>query len=191
MAFKMKGHTLPGIKQLKSNNLDDGRSGSAAFQQSDPFAGSSNKEKNNDKYSWENHMDQLMKKQADKYSWKNLVPDKFTPVKPGSKKSSSDFPFKQVESTISNRDAKKINTENISAVQESEDGTKFVVEVDENEYFDPTAKNNIGGMDNVWDSNYNDTNNRRDTIVVDDRFPVGDLIDETIWEEGKFKPRKK
>ena len=40
MAFKMKGHTLPGIKQLKSNDLDDGRSGSAAFQQSDPFAGS-------------------------------------------------------------------------------------------------------------------------------------------------------
>ena len=39
MAFKMKGHTLPGIKQLKSNDLDDGRSGSAAFQQSDPFAG--------------------------------------------------------------------------------------------------------------------------------------------------------
>lgn len=35
MAFKMKGHTLPGIKQLKSNDLDDGRSGSAAFQQSD------------------------------------------------------------------------------------------------------------------------------------------------------------
>ena len=33
MAFKMKGHTLPGIKQLKSNDLDDGRSGSAAFQQ--------------------------------------------------------------------------------------------------------------------------------------------------------------
>lgn len=47
MAFKMKGHTLPGVKQLKSNDLDDGRSGSAAFQQSDPFAGSdSNKEKN-------------------------------------------------------------------------------------------------------------------------------------------------
>ena len=35
MAFKMKGHTLPGIKQRKSNDLDDGRSGSAAFQQSD------------------------------------------------------------------------------------------------------------------------------------------------------------
>ena len=41
MAFKMKGHTLPGIKQLKSNDNEDGRSGSAAFQQSDPFAGSS------------------------------------------------------------------------------------------------------------------------------------------------------
>ena len=35
MAFKMKGHTLPGIKQKSEGNTDlkDGRSGSAAFQQ--------------------------------------------------------------------------------------------------------------------------------------------------------------
>lgn len=101
------------------------------------------------------------------------------------------FPFKQVKSTISNRHAKGINVENISAVQRSKDGTKFVVEIDENEYFDPSAENSIGGMDNVWDSNYNDINNQRDTIVVDDSFKVGELIDETIWEQGKFKPRKK
>ena len=32
MAFKMKGHTLPGIKQRNSDNLADGRSPSSAFQ---------------------------------------------------------------------------------------------------------------------------------------------------------------
>lgn len=30
--FKMKGHTLPGIKQMKSNKTSDGRAGSSAFQ---------------------------------------------------------------------------------------------------------------------------------------------------------------
>ena len=43
MTFKMKGHTLPGIKQLKSNDNEDGRSGSAAFQQSNPLFGHSSK----------------------------------------------------------------------------------------------------------------------------------------------------
>jgi len=33
--FKMKGHTLPGIKQRPNQNLTDGRSASSAFQQSD------------------------------------------------------------------------------------------------------------------------------------------------------------
>jgi hypothetical protein len=39
MAFKMKGHTLPGIKQKSEGNTDlkDGRSGSAAFQQKSPL----------------------------------------------------------------------------------------------------------------------------------------------------------
>ena len=32
MAFKMKGHTLPGIKQRKSPKPSDGRAGSSAFQ---------------------------------------------------------------------------------------------------------------------------------------------------------------
>ena len=38
MAFKMKGHTVPGIKQKSEGNTDlkDGRSGSAAFQQKSP-----------------------------------------------------------------------------------------------------------------------------------------------------------
>ena len=30
--YKMKGHTLPGIKQVKSNKTKDGRAGSSAFQ---------------------------------------------------------------------------------------------------------------------------------------------------------------
>jgi len=39
MAFKMKGHTLPGIKQkTKSDKATDGRAKSSAFQ-SDKYAG--------------------------------------------------------------------------------------------------------------------------------------------------------
>ena len=92
-------------------------------------------------------------------------------------------PFKQ-ESTISNKKAKGINVENISAVQ-NKNGKNFVVEVDENEYYDPSAKNNIGGLDGKWDSNYNDTNNKRDTMLVNKSYNVGDLIDETEWETGQ------
>ena len=91
---------------------------------------------------------------------------------------------KKVKSTISDDEAKGINIENISAVQEK-GGKKFVVEVDDNEYYDPNAKDNIGGMDDKWDSNYNDTNNKRDTVVVNPSYNVGDLIDETEWEEGE------
>ena len=101
---------------------------------------------------------------------------------------------KKVKSTISDKKAKGINIENISAVQEKGD-KKFVVEVDQNEYYDPNAKNSIGGMDGKWDSNYNDTNNKRDTVVVNPSYNVGDLIDETEWEEGeatsKTKKKKK
>lgn len=35
MAFKMKGHTLPGINQRGYKNMKDGRSTSAPFQQKD------------------------------------------------------------------------------------------------------------------------------------------------------------
>ena len=91
---------------------------------------------------------------------------------------------KKVKSTISNKNAKGINVEIISAVQEK-DGKKFVVEVDENEYYDPNAKDGIGGKDNFWDSNYNDTNNRRDTVLVNNKYKIGELIDETEWETGK------
>tara|TARA_Y100001973_G_C5170198_1_gene318579 strand:+ start:1372 stop:1566 length:195 start_codon:yes stop_codon:yes gene_type:complete len=34
--FKMKGHTLPGIKQRKDNKMEDGRPGSSAFQYKKP-----------------------------------------------------------------------------------------------------------------------------------------------------------
>ena len=34
MAFKMKGHTLPGINKKGNGNKKDGRSKSSAFQQS-------------------------------------------------------------------------------------------------------------------------------------------------------------
>ena len=88
---------------------------------------------------------------------------------------------KEVKSTISDKHASKINIENISAVQKK-NGKSFVVEVDDKEYYDPSAKNSIGGMDDKWDSNYNDTNNRRDTIVVSNNYPKGHLIDETQWE---------
>ena len=95
-----------------------------------------------------------------------------------------------VKSTISNKEAKGINVENISAVQ-NKNGKNFVVEVDKKEYYDPSAKNNIGGLDNKWDSNYNDTNNRRDTMLVNDSYRVGDLVDETDWETGKATKKKK
>ena len=35
MAFKLKGHSLPGIKQFNSTTKKDGRAASAAFQQKD------------------------------------------------------------------------------------------------------------------------------------------------------------
>ena len=93
------------------------------------------------------------------------------------------------KSTISNEEAKGKNIENISAVQ-NKGGGNFVVEVDDSEYYDPNAKDNIGGQDGKWEGNYNDTNNKRDTIRVSDKYKVGDLIDETEWEEGEaFKKR--
>ena len=97
---------------------------------------------------------------------------------------------KKVNSTISDEKAKGINTENISSVQEK-DCKKFVVEVDKNEYYDPNEKDGIGGMDDKWDSNYNDTNNKRDTVVVKQDYKVGDLIDETEWEEGEATSKTK
>ena len=96
-------------------------------------------------------------------------------------------PFKQ-DSTISNEEAKGINIENVSSVQEK-DGKKFVVEIGDNEYYDPGAKNGIGGFDGSWQSNYNDTNNKRDTIRVNDHYPKGHLVDETEWEEGLAQKR--
>ena len=115
-------------------------------------------------------------------------------------------PFTQ-KSTISNEEAKGINIENISAVQ-NKGGKNFVVEVCDDEWYDPTSKQGdyiatstdpnafsndgkAGPVDRQWKGNYNDTNNRRDTIVVKSSYKPGDLIDETDWEEGKAFEKKK
>ena len=46
MAFKMKGHTLPGINQrLETQNLPDGRAKSSAFQQDEEKKDFSNESK--------------------------------------------------------------------------------------------------------------------------------------------------
>ena len=100
-------------------------------------------------------------------------------------------PFKQ-KSTISDEEAKGINIENISAVQ-NKGGKNFVVEVGDNEWYDPSEKDFIGSDSGSreWKGNYNDVNNKRDTIVVKPSYKKGDLIDETDWEEGKAFANKK
>jgi len=92
-------------------------------------------------------------------------------------------PFKQ-RNTIDKEQAQNINVENISAVQ-NKGGKNFVVEVGDNEYYDPSEKDYIGGGDGTWKGNYNDFNNKRDTMVVKGSYKPGDLIDESDWEEGK------
>jgi hypothetical protein len=93
---------------------------------------------------------------------------------------------KEVKDTISKEEAKGINIENISAVQ-NKGGKNFVVEVGDNEWYDPSEKDFIGSDNGSreWKGNYNDVNNKRDTIVVNSSYKPGDLIDETDWEEGK------
>ena len=105
-------------------------------------------------------------------------------------KNGDDDKKKKIKSTISDKEAKGINIENISAVQEK-GGKKFVVETGDNEYYDPNEKDGIGGKSGKWEGNYNDTNNRRDTVVVNNKYKVGDLIDETEWEKGKATRNKK
>ena len=100
-------------------------------------------------------------------------------------------PFTQ-KSTISNEEAKGINIENISAVQ-NKGGKNFVVEVGDNEWYDPTEKDFIGSDSGSreWKGNYNDVNNKRDTMLVNPSYKAGDLIDETDWETGKATKKKK
>tara|TARA_Y100000593_G_C4037588_1_gene203540 strand:+ start:64 stop:489 length:426 start_codon:yes stop_codon:yes gene_type:complete len=82
---------------------------------------------------------------------------------------------KEVNSTISNEEAKKIMIEDISPVME-EGGKKFVHTLTEGEYYDPTEENSIGDFEGP--------EIKRDTVVVSDNFPKGHLIDETQWETG-------
>ena len=89
------------------------------------------------------------------------------------------------KSTISDKDASKINIENISAVQTDKQGDKFVTEVADNEWYSGDAENPIGNLNrDKWEGNYSDINNRRDTVMVSNKYPQGHLIDETQWEEG-------
>ena len=97
---------------------------------------------------------------------------------------------KKVNSTIDPKHAKGINIENISAVQ-NKGGKNFVVEVGDNEYYDPSEKDFIGGKSGKWEGNYNDWNNKRDTMLVNPSYKVGDLIDETDWETGKATKKAK
>lgn len=98
---------------------------------------------------------------------------------------------KKINNTIDPEQAKGINVENISAVQ-NKGGKNFVVELSDNEYYDPSEKDFIGGKKGgKWKGNYNDTNNKRDTMLVNKSYKVGDLIDETEWETGKATKKTK
>ena len=67
------------------------------------------------------------------------------------------------------------NIEEISAVQVNKN-VKFVVSLEDFEYYDPSEINCIG--------NY-DSSVKRDTFIVSSKYPKGHLIDETQWEEGE------
>jgi len=76
---------------------------------------------------------------------------------------------KKIKSTISDKEAKGINIQDISAVQEK-DGQKFVHTLTDKETYEDTPF---------------DPSIKRDTIRVSDKYPKGHLIDETQWEKGK------
>ena len=89
------------------------------------------------------------------------------------------------KSTIIDKDAQGINIENISAVQVDKKGKKFVTEVSDSEAYSGDKENPIENLNrDEWEGNYNDINNRRDTVMVSPNYPKGHLIDETQWEEG-------
>ena len=95
------------------------------------------------------------------------------------------------KSTISDEEAQGINIENISAVQVDKNRNKFVTEVSDEESYSGDKNNPIENLDREnWRGNYNDTNNRRDTIMVSNKYPKGHLIDETQWEEGDATKQK-
>ena len=62
----------------------------------------------------------------------------------------------------------------ISAVQ-AENGVKFVITLQDNEYYDPSGINCIGDYNPLAE---------RDTFIVSSKYPACHLIDETQWEEG-------
>ena len=84
-------------------------------------------------------------------------------------KNGDDDKKKKIKSTISDKEAKKINVQDISAVQEK-DGKKFVHTLHNDETF----------QDAPFDPSI-----KRDTVVVNPKYPKDHLIDETEWEKGK------
>ena len=48
--FKMKGHTLPGIKQVESNKTKEGRAGSSALQKKEGYNPDGSVDKNSERY---------------------------------------------------------------------------------------------------------------------------------------------
>ena len=62
----------------------------------------------------------------------------------------------------------------ISAVQEK-NGVKFVVTLEDYEYYNSSRLNCIGEYNPLA---------IRDTIIVNSKYPVCHLIDETEWENG-------
>jgi len=193
MAFKMKGFSGP-FKQITDKRVFD-----VNQERYDKW----NRLKNRGKGPDVRHLGaKENKSHLDKYiKWK----------KAGGKFIADDgTPMKQ-RNTIDRRHAKRINIENISAVQ-NKGGKNFVVEVGDNEWYDPSKsdfigsssdpenmvlgkhmgkKDAIGPLDRTWRGNYNDWNNKRDTILVNPSYKVGDLIDETEWETGEATKRAK
>ena len=62
----------------------------------------------------------------------------------------------------------------ISAVQ-AENGVKFVITLEDSEYYDPSEFNCIGDYNPLA---------KRDTFIVSSKYPACHLIDETQWEKG-------
>ncbi len=85
----------------------------------------------------------------------------------------------QVDSKDKDKEFTKENlpyVDQISAVQVGDDGGKFVHTITDDEHYDPNEPNFVGNFQ---------PGVQRDTIHVQERYPEGDLIDETEWEEGE------
>ncbi len=85
----------------------------------------------------------------------------------------------QVDSKDKDKEFTKENlpyVDQISAVQVGGDGGKFVHTITDDEHYDPNEPNFVGNFQ---------PGVQRDTIHVQEKYPEGDLIGETEWEEGE------